>query len=78
MYQYLLLLLFIILMIKLNMRCLSYKEGYLSYSELPLERDKKNCPQIHVYNYNRLVNRDKRKAFLVKRIYGNHIRINKL
>lgn len=63
MYQYLLLLLFIILMIKLNTGCLIHKEGYLSYSELPIEPNKKNCPQIHVYNYNRLANRDKRKDF---------------
>ena len=63
MYQYLLLLLFILLMIELKEGYLDYTEGYLDYTELPLERNKKNCPQIHVYNYNRLVNRDKRKAF---------------
>jgi hypothetical protein len=42
---------------------LDYTKGSLDYTELPLEPDKKNCPQIHVYNYNRLANRDKRKDF---------------
>jgi len=70
MYHYLLLLLFILLMTSLKEGYLDYTEGYLDYTEgyldyteLPLETNKKNCPQIHVHNYNRLVNRDKMKDF---------------
>ncbi len=63
MYHYLLLLLFIFLMASLKEGYTDYFDGSLDYTELPLEPDKKNCPQIHVYNYNCLVNRDKRKTF---------------
>lgn len=56
MYHYLLLLLFLIIMTGL-------KEGYLNFTEIPIKPDEKNCPQISVHNYNRLVNRDKLKDF---------------
>ena len=56
MYHYLLLLLFLLIM-----TC--FKEGYLNYTDIPYETKEKNCPQKHVHNYNRLVNRDKMKDF---------------
>ena len=56
MYHYLLLLLFLVIMF-------NFKEGYLNYTELPYEPKENNCPQKHVHNYNRIVNRDKMKEF---------------
>jgi hypothetical protein len=55
MYHYLLLLLFLLIMT-------GFKEGYLNYTDI-YETKEKNCPQMHVQNYNRLVNRDKMKDF---------------
>ena len=56
MYHYLLLLLFLVIMF-------NFKEGYLNYTELHYEPKENNCPQKHVHNYNRIVNRDKMKEF---------------
>jgi len=55
MYHYLLLLLFLLIMG-------GFKEGYLNYTDI-YETKKMNCPQMHVHNYNSLVNRDKMKGF---------------
>ena len=60
MYHYLLLLLFLLIMTQFK------KEGYLNFEEISYESygtKEKNCPQMHVQNYNRLVNRDKMKDF---------------
>ena len=56
MYYFLLLILFLLVM--------SYfREGYLNYEELSLKGVKKNCPQIHANNFNRIVSPDRLEQF---------------
>lgn len=57
MYYYLILIIFLFIMNSLK------DEGYLNFTELPFQPKEKNCPQVHVSNYNSLVNRDKMKEF---------------
>ena len=58
MYYFLLLILFLLVM--------SYfrEEGYLNYEELSFKGVKKNCPQIHANNFNRIVSPDRLEQFL--------------
>ena len=56
MYYFLLLILFLLVM--------SYfREGYLNYEELSFKGVKKNCPQIHANNFNRIVSPDRLEQF---------------
>ena len=56
MYYFLLLILFLLVM--------SYfREGYLNYEELSFKGIKKNCPQIHANNFNRIVSPDRLEQF---------------
>ena len=57
MYYFLLLILFLLVM--------SYfrEEGYLNYEELSFKGVKKNCPQIHANNFNRIVSPDRLEQF---------------
>ena len=60
MYYLLLLILFLLVM--------SYfREGYLNYEELSFKGVKKNCPQIHANNLNRIVSPDRLEQF-----FGNY------
>ena len=61
MYYFILLILFLLIM--------SYfrEEGYLNYEELSFKGIKKNCPQIHANNFNRIVSPDKLEQF-----FGNY------
>lgn len=56
MYQFLILIIFLLF--------ISYfKEGYLNYEELSFQGTEKNCPQQHANNYQKLVNQTKLKDF---------------
>ena len=56
MYYFLLLIFFLLVM--------SYfREGYLNYEDLSFKGVKKNCPQIHANNFNRIVSPDRLEQF---------------
>ena len=40
-----------------------FREGYLNYEELSFKGVKKNCPQIHANNFNRIVSPDRLEQF---------------
>ena len=60
MYYFLLLIFFLLVMSHL-------REGYLNYEELSFKGVKKNCPQIHANNFNRIVSPDRLEQF-----FGNY------